>query len=94
MMKMIRVTIELVPPGIEEEARTISSMIIANDGTGDSTTANYGYVWKDEHDGGEGGLYDFPRRNGIWDLIYKCLGSQTTHKDEKFMELIWEKIRK
>jgi len=73
---MLRVTIELVPFGVEADAKVIATGIIGNDGTGTHTTGNYrillrdaaGRKWK------SGAIIGFPRTRLLaWDLLYRCL---------------------
>ena len=90
---MIRVKVDIVPYGNEDEARQVAQMIIANDGTGDNNIANYGFVYSDNSDFGEGAVFDFSRSTGIWELIYKCLGSGDTHSDDEFMDLLLKRMK-
>lgn len=73
---MLRITIELVPWGIESRARTIAIGTIANTGTGTATSGEYhvelrdaaGRKWK------TGGITGFPRKRLLaWDLLYRAL---------------------
>lgn len=46
---MYRVTVELIPHGDEQRKRTVATMEIANDLTGDEITGNYKYrLWEAE----------------------------------------------
>jgi hypothetical protein len=77
---MLRVTIELVPYGVESEARKIATMLIANDGTGDHRTGNYGYAFNYTDRSGDiatGVIKNFPRSNGAWSLVKKILNSKS-----------------
>ena len=74
---MLRVTVELVPCGIESRAKVIATGIIANTGTGTPTRGDYrielrdaaGRKWK------RGGITGFPRKRLLaWDLLYRALG--------------------
>jgi hypothetical protein len=47
---MLRVTIELVPYGKEEDKEKIVSLIIANDGTGTKELGNYKYWCEEKQD--------------------------------------------
>lgn len=90
---MIRVTVDLVPFGNEDRSHKIGEMVIANDGTGDSVKGNYGYAWKDNsYSSGDGAVFDFPRGDGIWELIRQCLEPGPLHNDEDFIDLVYEKI--
>jgi hypothetical protein len=84
---MIRVTIELLPLGIEEEKRHIGTMIIFNDGTGSRTRGSYKYriskqghplsIWK------EGEVDDFARTKlGPWDLLFLVLKHAVGKRDK------------
>jgi len=74
---MIRITVELVPFGVEEQARTLCTAKIANDGTGSKTRGNYRYrfeqvgrnaAWR------KGRVTGFRRkREHVWRLVLKCL---------------------
>ncbi len=74
---MLRVTIELVPWGIESRAKVIATGTIANTGTGTQTSGDYrielrdaaGRRWKSGH------VEGFPRKRLLaWDLLYRALG--------------------
>jgi len=73
---MLRVTIELVPLGIESRTRVIATGTIANTGTGTRTCGDYrvelrdaaGRKWKSGH------IEGFPRTRLLaWDLLYRAL---------------------
>ena len=73
---MLRITIELVPWGIETRAKVIATGTIANIGTGTPTSGDYrielrdaaGRKWKSGHIDG------FPRKRLLaWDLLYRAL---------------------
>jgi len=73
---VLRITIELVPWGIESRAKTIATGIIANTGTGTPTSGDYrvelrdaaGRKWRSGH------IEGFPRRRLLaWDLLYRAL---------------------
>ena len=73
---MLRITIELVPLGIESRAKVIATGTIANTGTGSPTCGDYrielrdaaGRKWKRGH------IEDFPRKRLLaWDLLYRAL---------------------
>ena len=70
---MIRVTIELVPFGIESRKKVIKRMIIANDGTGTPRRGNYVYHYGRK----EGELKNFPRKSyNVWKLIQRILNQE------------------
>lgn len=73
---MLRVTVELLPYGLEAGKRTLAVGYISNDGTGTHTVGNYrvnlrdaaGRKWK------TGAITNFPRTRLLaWDLLYRCL---------------------
>ena len=82
---MIRVTVELVPYGIEEDARVIATMKIANDGIRSRLTngkvGDYNvYVTTVNKRGGKcrdwktGEVKNFPRKSkNVWYLIKRAL---------------------
>ena len=73
---MLRVTIELVPLGIEAMKRTIATANIWNDGTGTPTQGNYKYTLFGKRNRvlAEGEVKGFPRKRLLaWDLMYRVL---------------------
>ena len=75
---MIKITVELLPFGFEENKKTLGIMKIWNDITGTKTKGNYQFsisknnepnqIWK------RGFINGFPRKRlGSWDLLYRCL---------------------
>jgi hypothetical protein len=77
---MLRITVELIPYGVEENKEVISEIIVANTGTKNSHE-EYKYVyegWCKNEDGftnrvNEKIIY-FDRRKSLWELIYNiCL---------------------
>ena len=87
---MLRVTVDLVPFGIESRKRTIATAKIWNDATGTPARGNYQFtlsqngrpdrIWK------AGSLKNFPRkRMGIWWLLFlvllKVLGADRPGQD-------------
>lgn len=82
---MLRVTVELVPFGIEEEASTIGVMLIANDATGTPKHGNYAYAYNytDRPDvPARGTIKRFDRSLGAWALIKKILNDKFGSNDE------------
>ena len=90
---MIRVRVDLVPFGNEDEAKEIGQLVLANDGYGNAFTGNYVFVYADnsgeEH---EGSVKDFPRKQGIWKLISECLNSSQEPHDYEMVDLLWERM--
>ena len=70
---MIRVTVELIPHGIESLKRTLATMDIANDGTGDLSVGNYTGCLHAEYTapvGRTGKVRGFNRKTqSVWSLI-------------------------
>ena len=82
---MIRVTIEVVPFGVEAKAKTLHVMEVNNIGTGDESTGNYD-VWAS----GPGWLLNlqhcgFDRSRGALALASECLG-RMDHSMDRFEE--------
>ena len=92
---MLRITIELVPYGIEDEAQTIATMLIANEGTGDYKVGNYAYVYNyaDRPDDPEFGYVKrYPRINGAWELVKKCLNDKYHASSNDTVERLLERL--
>ena len=93
---MLRVTIELVPYGIEEEAQVIGRMLIANDGTGNMKYGNYAYAYNftDRPDvPAKGIVTHFNRSFGAWALLKKILNDKFGANDDladKLVEMLAE----
>ena len=69
---MLRVTIELVPGGVEERTRTIEQMTIAN--ISDLADASdYDFAITDHGTVLFGRLKGHKRRDGAWKLVYAIL---------------------
>jgi len=76
---MLRVTIELVPFGNEEDAQKIATMLIANDNTGTIKHGNYAYAYdySDRPDLPESGVVTrYSRADGAWLLVKKILNDR------------------
>jgi hypothetical protein len=92
-MTMLRVTVDLVPFGDEDAAKTIGEMIIANDGLGNEELSNYVFALYDDKQGLDYGvLQNFYRPAGFWDLICDCLIRGTFEKNELVYKAI-ERLR-
>lgn len=74
---MIRVTVELVPHGVESQKYTLGVATIANDGTGTPTRGNYTAAFRRTRGGFiSGKVTGFPRKRlACWDLLYRALRS-------------------
>ncbi|MFO0940122.1 MAG: hypothetical protein U0930_05080 [Pirellulales bacterium] len=70
---MIRVTVELVPKGIEERKRTLGVLEIANDTTGNQEIGNYNAVLHAEYtdrNSRHGRVENFHRSTqSVWSLV-------------------------
>ena len=90
---VIRVRVDLVPFGNEDEAKEIGQLVLANDGDGNVFTGNYAFVCADDHGNErEGSVKDFPRKEGIWKLIAECLNSSLEPHDEELTDKLWERL--
>lgn len=90
---MIRVRVDLVPFGNEDEAKEIGQLVLANDGWGNVFKSNYVFVYADDNGNEyEGSVKDFPRKQGIWKLIAECLNSNLEPHDEQLADLLWERL--
>jgi hypothetical protein len=91
---MLRVRVEVVPFGIESDSREVGQMVIANDGTGDNSSANYGFVYANTHgEHSEGTVKDFARANGFWKLISECLSNPGEVDNEELNNILWERMK-
>lgn len=74
---MLRITIELVPLGVEAEKETLCTAKIWNDTTGTKTRGNYKFRFsqcKSNRTWRKGQHQGFLRqRHGAWRLLYECL---------------------
>lgn len=78
---MIRITIELLPLGLEENRRTLGIAEIENDGTGNIGRANYRFrIWgeldiiqKKIRPWKSGRVTGFFRKSSSWKLLHLCL---------------------
>ena len=92
---MLRITIELVPFGEEAAASKIATMLIANEGTGDYKVGNYAYVYNyvDRPDDPEFGYVKrYPRINGAWGLVKKCLNDKYHASSNDTVERLLERL--
>jgi hypothetical protein len=85
--EMIRITVELLPFGLEQNKQHLGTAEIWNDASGSRTTGNYKFclskrgnpraVWK------SGSVSGFRRLQlGVWDLLYLCLRSALEGRNE------------
>jgi hypothetical protein len=90
---MIRVRVDVVPFGNEDEAKEIGQLVFANDGFGNAFTGNYVFVYADNHgEECEGSVKNFPRNQGIWKLIAECLNSTLEPHDHEMADRLWERL--
>lgn len=76
---MLRVTVELIPYGREEDAQILQVLEIWNDGTGSSTVGNYefGYPDVNGHRRFKGEVKNHPRLDvSVWNLVWKVLAQR------------------
>lgn len=88
---MIRVTIELLPFGLERGRKHLGTIDIANDGTGTAERGNYkvrlaGFrgphsKWR------EGAVRDFPRKSrGPYDLLLRALAATVGDRARRLVQ--------
>lgn len=85
---MLRVTIELVPFGNEEEAKVIGEMIVANV-SGVSHNAEYVSAYHSDLSAGiamKTARHD--RRDDVWTLIKRVLNSREYGVGDKYAEIL------
>lgn len=93
---MLRITIELVPYGIEEEAQKIATMLIANEGTAkDVRVGNYAYVY-DYADRPDDPMFGYVKRynrnDGAWGLVKKVLNDKYHASSNDTVETLLERL--
>jgi hypothetical protein len=90
---MLRITVQLIPFGQESKARTLATMEIANDGTGDTHVGNYTGILHGEYtgsDGRRGAVTGFMRqRQSVWSLVgaFLKLFGHTGHSPKQMRKL-------
>jgi len=82
---MLRVTIELVPYGIEDRKRTLATAIIANDGSGSQERGNYTCIFSQSgrptQKWRHAVVQGFRRlRKGSWHLLLEALKNAINEK--------------
>lgn len=89
---MIRVTVELLPNGSEDGKRTLGTLDIANDTTGDESIGNYSGTLHAEYTdeaGRRGWVRGFKRQDqSVWSLIgsFLKLWGHTKHPPRLMMK--------
>lgn len=74
---MIRVTIELIPYGEEDEKQTLETLEIVNDGTGGMLFGHYDVYHRRGEQTVNGKRVDYhPRAQGVVPLVIRALGGQ------------------
>jgi len=69
---MLRLTLEIVPHGIESRKRTVGTLHIINDGSGTIETGNYTGILRtdDPSDERHGRVEEYPRLSKpVWSLV-------------------------
>ena len=87
---MLRVTIELLPHGLEEGKRTLGVMEIANDATGGEYVGNYDATLTAEYGKRKGRIRGFHRQTqSAWSLVgaFLKLFGHTKHSPALMEEL-------
>lgn len=93
---MLRIRVELVPHGNESQATQIASMIVANDGSGDSEWGNYVYAYgnNSSKEITSGVIKDHYRPMGLWTLLKRVLNSSNEYdeSDKELIDLVVERL--
>ena len=82
---MIRITVEIIPYGIESAKLTLTTAEIWNDASGTKSAGNYGYKLNDVGRNKprcwrKGEVKNFPRtRKNVWYLIRRVLNAAITN---------------
>jgi hypothetical protein len=93
---MLRIIIELVPFGNEDEAQKIATMLIANEGTSrDVRVGNYAYVY-DYADRPDDPMFGYVKRynrnDGAWGLVKKVLNDKYHASSNDTVERLLERL--
>lgn len=70
---MLEIKIDLIPYGQREWRRTIGTIVISNDGTGDSEMGNYKYTVENDSLKIQGKLKKYNRSQSVFYLLKKVL---------------------
>ena len=92
---MLRVTVELVPFGIEEDAQVIGTMLIANDGSGNSQYADYAFAYHNDSNPNviaKGTVKHHARSLGFWPLVKRVL-SATLDNSNDVTDILVERLK-
>ena len=92
---MLRVTVELVPYGVEEDARVIGTMLIANDGSGNYQYADYAFAYQNDNNPSviaKGTVKHHARSLGFWPLIKRVL-SATSDNSNNVTDILVERLK-
>lgn len=97
---MLRITVELIPFGVEEEASVIGEICIANVGGGDGHTGNYEVVGYEQLLSGEVDwiyrkVVGHTRHEGVFQLLKEALRADALGDTSTFLvgDRLLEKIR-
>lgn len=84
---MIRVTVELVPFGIEEQKRKIGELVLANTGRNMSGECHYHAIFKDDSTGTHYASCRHLQNEGVWKLLQKLINHEVEKKEPIFDRL-------
>lgn len=72
---MLKITVEIIPFGVESLTRKLGEGYIINDGTGIGNKGNYNCEFKefDKYLEDKVKIKEFDRDRGFWELIYEAL---------------------
>lgn len=79
---MVRITVEMIPHGMEKHKKTIATCVIVNDGTGTKTNGNYNVYFNGAVNKSHVPIrvVDFNRtRKSIWGLLHRALDMKINH---------------
>lgn len=95
---MLRVTIELVPHGMEDRKKKIGEMVIANDGSGDSFNGNYQALIAEDSWSGDKEAYvkvhGYDRSQSVWELVETVLRLRYLKFDHVKDESFFKRLKK
>lgn len=92
---MIKITVELLPHGKEENKRMLGVMLIANDGSGTATVGNYVGSMESEYGQRAGTVKGFNRKTqSVWSLVgaFLKLWGHTKHSPKWLQEHSVKKV--
>lgn len=92
---MLRITVEIVPFGIEEESYRVGTMLIANDGSGTNQFGNYSFAYNADVNPrlvGKGVVREHARSLGFWALIKRVLNA-TSDETNETTDILVERLK-